>query len=236
MPGSQLCPNCGMSVGLNEDTCDVCRMYMTGQSDARLYPILGLIACWALIPIFTGLLLSYMGSGSDLKPVRPIPAVSKPIIVNMEAPKSLRLGDWAILRVEVKNPGNHCFGQVRLSFPTMLKIEDSDNLRVISCSEGDQPGVSLTAVGTPVQHKDGRPTLARHWFAQFADFSWQKNEVNVIQLKVKPKRQGIFTFRYSAAFGNANGLWRVADKAVSGPDGEGWLYGAQTIEVHPAIR
>ena len=233
MPGSQLCPNCGMSVGLNEDTCDTCRMYVTGQSDARLYPILGLIACWALIPIFTGLLLSYMGSGGETTEARPIVAISKPVVVNMVAPKTLSLGEWAIIRLEVKNPGNACFGQMRLSFPTMLDLKDSENIRAISCSEGDQPGLSLTAVGTPIQHKEGKPTLARHWFAQFADFCWQKGETNVIQVKVRPKRAGLFTFRYSAAFGTEKGLWRVADKAQSGPDGEGWLYSARAIDVRP---
>ena len=234
MAGSQLCPNCGMSVGINEDTCDTCRMYETGRSDARLYPILGLIACWALIPIFTGLLLSYLGSSeSSLRSRRP-GKIAKPVITNVEAPTTIQLGEWAILRLEVNNPGPACFGQMRLAFPTLKGKSDGERIRVLSCSEGSHPGVTLAPVNAPLQNKDGKPVLTQHWKATFSDFAWIRNETNVIQVKVRPRRKGLFTFRYSATFGTPSGLWREAAGSESGPDGEGWFYSARTIDVRPA--
>ena len=234
MSGNKLCPNCKEVIGSQESTCDVCRMYETGRSDARLYPILALIACWALIPIFTGILLSYMGSKEETIVLQDAEQLKRPRVEELKTPKNVSLDRWAKIRLVIANPGSNAYGRVRLSFPQFDQLDDLDRIRLVSCSEGDIPGVTMDPVGGVIQMSSGKPRISSRWSISFSDFSWESKEVVILEIRVKPKQLGTFKVLYGAALSTDSTPWYELERELPfDRDEEACLQKSLKIEVLP---
>ncbi len=231
MDGHQVCPNCGMTVGINIETCDVCRMYETGRKNARLYPMVALVACWALVPLFTGLLLGYFGDHGKKASLNKKVTATAPEITTVDFPEKIYLGQWINIHIEVRNTGMPAYGFLKVAIPAFTKKGDESNIRLISCSRGDLPGFNRQSANSPVQHKNGLPMKTSACVLSFADFAWRIGETNIVEFQVKPQKTGNFTFLVTAALGSFGEAWSEAGSPAKGLDGQGWTRDAYVVKV-----